>query len=45
MKIEQSIKPSQLAPEVHNYLSPRTRVTYCVAESEAVQGEPHGKRP
>lgn len=39
LKIELSIKPSQLVPEVYDYLSPRTRVTYYVAESESVQGE------
>ncbi len=45
LEIEQSIKPSQLALEVHDYLSPRTRVTYYVAESESMEGEPHKKLP
>jgi len=33
-RIEHSIMPSQLAPEIHDYLSPRTHVTYYVAEGE-----------
>lgn len=31
-RIEHSLLPSQLPPEVHDYLSPRTHVTYYVAE-------------
>lgn len=45
LKIEQSIRPSQLAPEVHDYLSPRTRVTYYVSESESAQGSPQKRIP
>ncbi|MBI5632445.1 MAG: HD-GYP domain-containing protein [Nitrospirae bacterium] len=45
LKIEHSIKPSQLDQEAHDYLSPRTRVTYYVAESEAAQGESHRRLP
>ena len=44
LKIVQSIKPSQPAPEVHDYLSPRTRVIYYVAEAESALGDPHKKR-
>lgn len=36
LKIESSMKPSQLAHEAYDYLSPRTRVTYYVAESEII---------
>jgi len=38
VRIEGSIRPSKLASEVHDYLSPRTRVTYYVAG----QAEPAG---
>jgi putative nucleotidyltransferase with HDIG domain len=34
LTIEVSIRPSQLPPEIFNYLSPRTRVTYYVATYE-----------
>lgn len=39
IRIEESLKPSQLPPEVFEYLSPRTRVTYYVAEADAAKGE------
>jgi len=39
LKIESSIKPSHLPQEVYEYLSPRTRVTYYVADSETQQGK------
>jgi len=45
LKIEHSIKPSQLEQEVHDYLSPRTRVTYYVAESESTPGDPKKRLP
>jgi putative nucleotidyltransferase with HDIG domain len=35
LRIECSIRPSQLPLEIHDYLSPRTRVTYYVSESAA----------
>jgi hypothetical protein len=35
LQIESSLKPSQLTHEVYDYLSPRTRVTYYMAESES----------
>lgn len=35
VKIESSIKPSQLPDEVYEYLSPRTRITYYVADPGA----------
>jgi putative nucleotidyltransferase with HDIG domain len=37
-RIEESIKPSLLEPEVFDYLSPRTRVTYYVAEGDSPEG-------
>jgi len=39
VRIEESIKPAQLASEVYEYLSPRTRVTYYVAEAGAAKGD------
>ncbi len=39
VRIEESLKPGQLSPEIYEYLSPRTRVTYYVAEAEGGKGE------
>jgi len=38
MRIESSVKASQLPSEVYGYLSPRTRITYYVQESEYKPG-------
>jgi putative nucleotidyltransferase with HDIG domain len=35
LSIERSIRPSNLEKEVFNYLNPRTRITYYLAESES----------
>jgi putative nucleotidyltransferase with HDIG domain len=34
LTIERSIRPHHLDPEIFNYLSPRTRITYYVADSD-----------
>lgn len=36
LTIEHSIRPSHLDPEIFEYLSPRTRITYYVAEADTV---------
>lgn len=36
LTIEGSIRPSHLDPEIFEYLSPRTRITYYVAESDSL---------
>ncbi len=43
-RIEQSLLPGQLPPEVHDYLSPRTHVTYYVAEVDQKLGTVEKKR-
>jgi putative nucleotidyltransferase with HDIG domain len=43
LKIESSMKPSQLTHDAYDYLSPRTRVTYYVAESETINQDSNKK--
>ena len=46
LQIDSSLKPSQLTHDAYEYLSPRTRVTYYMAESETGQSRftPHQKK-
>jgi putative nucleotidyltransferase with HDIG domain len=36
LTIERSIRPHQLEPEIFDYLSPRTRITYYIRDSESI---------
>lgn len=42
--INKSIRPSQLSPEVYNYLSPRTQVYYFIDTADRSSGSPHPLR-
>ncbi len=39
LKIAQSIRPAALPPQIFDYLSPRTRITYYVNPTDASKGE------
>jgi hypothetical protein len=39
LKIAQSIRPAALPPEIFDYLSPRTRITYYVDGKDETKGK------
>ena len=39
LKITQSIRPAALPPQIFDYLSPRTRITYYVSPTDALPGK------